>query len=205
MGHLETISNALRPFSEGFERYLQILLWGKNREAWPNLHLKPLKLGPYPAHTDLNFESYFMTHESWVKLWRISWQFTWLKPNWATIFRNCFLVKADTTPAAFLFILIAPEIFISSYLGQILKNTGTVRTSTSRGGLTRTSFLKRARPVVNFEISFFVYFLNFEKNFQHHSKSFASDPKNHHVSFDKIFHSLQFRILRLSVYPWCSG
>ena len=86
--------------------------------------------------------------------------------------------------------------------GQILKINGMARTSTSRRGLTRTSFLKRARPVVNFEISFFVYFLNFEKNFQHHSKSFASDPKNHHVSFDMIFHLLQFGIFGPIVQPY---
>ena len=175
-------------FEEKIVQPDQTCIWNR----WSSAHTQPIRIWIFN-------ESFFMTHESWVKLWRISWQFTWLKPNWATIFRNCFLVKADTTPAAFLFILIAPEIFISSYLGQILKIIGTARTS--RGGLTRTSFLRRAIPVVNFEISFFVYFLNFEKNFQHHSKSFASDPKNHHVSFDMIFHSLRFGILGLPVDP----
>ena len=59
----------------------------------------------------------------------------------------------------------------------------------------QTSSLKRAIPVVNFEISFFVYFLNCETNFRRHSKSFSSDPKNHHVSSDMIFHLLQFGVL----------
>ena len=59
----------------------------------------------------------------------------------------------------------------------------------------QTSSLKRATPVVNFEISFFVYYTNCEKNFRRHSKSFASCPKNHNASSDMIFHSLQFGVL----------
>ena len=108
LSEFDSIVQKVLPFSlESIRSYLQILLWGRSRGVWLNLHLKPSKHVPFRDHTDLNFQVVTL-----VIIYDLEncCAFTWLQSNRAArILRHRFLVKTNTTPTAFLFILIVPE------------------------------------------------------------------------------------------------
>ena len=57
LSEFDSIVQKVLPFSlESIRSYLQILLWGRSRGVWLNLHLKPSKHVPFRDHTDLNFQ-----------------------------------------------------------------------------------------------------------------------------------------------------